>query len=425
VKLKPHTSILLGLVLGGGLGAAANAAFTHVPAVAETLDLEEILAHSAEPIGQIFLRLLLMLVLPLVFAGLTQAVASFELKDLGRLGLRTLAYTVVVSTIAVLLGIGAVHFVEPGRGLSPEAHAALAAAARSNAPALTQAAAPSSGIDMLVGIVPENPLSAMARGDMLAVMFFALFFGIGLALVRTPGALRIRELVEGLFEVSMRLIHAVLRLAPLGVGALMFTLTARIGVDIFVPLAKYVGVVVGALALQQFVVYSLALKLVAHRSPLQFFRGARVAMLTAFSTASSNATLPTAIDAAEGELKLPSKVARFVLTVGAIANQNGTALFEGVTVLFLAQLYGVDLSLAQQVTVVGVAILGGVGTAGVPAGSLPVVMMLLGMVGVPAEGIGVIFGVDRFLDMCRTTLNVTGDLVAAAVVSRGHEGEAG
>jgi DAACS family dicarboxylate/amino acid:cation (Na+ or H+) symporter len=155
-------------------------------------------------------------------------------------------------------------------------------------------------------------------------------------------------------------------------------------------------------------------------SPLRFFRGIQDAMITAFSTASSNATLPTALRVAEQQLHLPRHVSRFVLTLGSTANQNGTALFEGVTVLFLAQFYGVELTLAKQALVVCVCILGGIGTAGVPAGSIPVIAMILGMVGVPVEGIGLILGVDRFLDMCRTTLNVTGDLAAAVVVSRGE-----
>jgi Na+/H+-dicarboxylate symporter len=168
------------------------------------------------------------------------------------------------------------------------------------------------------------------------------------------------------------------------------------------------------------VVYSLAVKLLGGMSPRVFFRGIQEAMVTAFSTSSSNATLPTALRVAEEELHLPPNVSRFVLTIGATMNQNGTALFEGVTVLFLAQFYGVQLGLAQQLTVVVICILGGVGTAGVPAGSIPVVAMILGLVGIPAEGIGLILGVDRFLDMCRTTLNVTGDLAAAVVVSRGE-----
>jgi DAACS family dicarboxylate/amino acid:cation (Na+ or H+) symporter len=209
------------------------------------------------------------------------------------------------------------------------------------------------------------------------------------------------------------------------VAALLFTLTARLGYEILWQLARYVGVVVLALAIHQFVVYSASVRFLGGMSPLVFFRGVEEAMLTAFSTASSNATLPTALRVAEENLKLPPQVARFVLTIGSTANQNGTALFEGVTVLFLAQFYNVHLSLPQQALVVLICILGGIGTAGVPAGSIPVVALILGMVGVPVEGIGLILGVDRFLDMCRTTLNVTGDLAAAVVVSRGEAATAG
>ena len=218
----------------------------------------------------------------------------------------------------------------------------------------------------------------------------------------------------------MTLIGLVIRLAPYAVFCFMFNLAALFGWDLLARLGAYVGVVVLALAIHMFVVYSAALKFAGGYSPLKFFKGVQEAMVMAFSTASSNATLPTALRVADEQLGLPRKVSRFVLTVGATANQNGTALFEGVTVLFLAQFFGVDLSLVQQVTVMFVCILGGIGTAGVPAGSLPVVALICGMVGVPPEGIGLILGVDRFLDMCRTTLNVTGDLAAAAVVSRGE-----
>jgi DAACS family dicarboxylate/amino acid:cation (Na+ or H+) symporter len=214
----------------------------------------------------------------------------------------------------------------------------------------------------------------------------------------------------------------VIELAPYGVACLLFTLTARFGWSVLRELGGYVLVVLAALAIQQFVVYSISVRWFGGMSPLRFFRGVRTAMLTAFSTASSNATLPTALLVAERELALPAHVSRFVLTIGSTANQNGTALFEGVTVLFLAQLFGVELTLGQQITVVGLCILGGIGTAGVPAGSIPVVAMILGIVGIPPEGIGVVLGVDRLLDMCRTTINVTGDLAAAVFVARGSPG---
>jgi DAACS family dicarboxylate/amino acid:cation (Na+ or H+) symporter len=343
-----------------------------------------------------------------------------DLKALGRIGLKTLAYTVAVSAIAVLLGIAMVNVFRPGEGMSDEARARLLASASQRNAGMAGAAAPKTGIDLLTQIVPNNPVRAAAEGDMLAVMFFALLFGVALARTPTPAARRLEEAIEGLYDVTMRLIGFVISLAPYGVFALLFALTARFGHEILGPVARYVAVVVAALAIHQFGVYSLAVKVLGGMSPLRFFRGIQDAMITAFSTASSNATLPTAIQVAEEELRLPPHVSRFVLTVGSTANQNGTALFEGVTVLFLAQFYGIELSLARQALVVFICILGGIGTAGVPAGSLPVVALILGMVGVPVEGIGLILGVDRFLDMCRTTLNVTGDLAAAVVVSRGE-----
>ena len=223
----------------------------------------------------------------------------------------------------------------------------------------------------------------------------------------------------------MHLLGLVIRLAPLGVACLVFTLAWRLGLDLFVRLAAYVAVVLAgprAAAVRRLRGVGAWL---GGMSPLHFFRATRAATVTAFSTASSNATLPTALWVAEHELHLPPHVSRFVLTLGSTANQNGTALFEGVTVLFLAQFYGVELTLGQQATTAFICVLGGIGTAGVPAGSLPVIAMILGMIGVPAEGIGIVLGVDRFLDMCRTAVNVTGDLAAAVVVSRGEPAELG
>jgi DAACS family dicarboxylate/amino acid:cation (Na+ or H+) symporter len=298
--------------------------------------------------------------------------------------------------------------------------ASMLAGAAERASAITAAPAPKSGIELLVAIVPDNPLRAAAGGDMLGVMFFALFFGIGLSLVRSDGARRLESVVQGLYDVSMRLIHVVIGFAPFGVAALLFSLTAELGWEILRQLARYVGVVLAGLAIHQFVVYAIAVRALGGMSPLVFYRGIQEAMVTAFSTASSNATLPTALRIAEEELRLPPRVARFVLTLGSTANQNGTALFEGVTILFLAQFYGIELAAAQQLLVLLICILAGIGTAGVPGGSIPVIAMVLGMVGVPVEGLGLILGVDRFLDMCRTVLNVSGDLAAAVVVSRGE-----
>jgi DAACS family dicarboxylate/amino acid:cation (Na+ or H+) symporter len=404
--------MLVGMMAGAALGALARLT---LPAGV----LEGVVANASEPAGQIFLRLLFMLVIPLLVSALSLGVAGLgDLGRLGRVGARTLAYTVVVSSAAVLIGVGLVNWLEPGAGLAPEVQERLRASLGSGLAAAPPAGA--TGKDFLVALVPSNVVRAMADGDMLAVMFFSLFLGIGLLATRTDAARRFEETLQGLYEVVMRLLGFVIQLAPYGVACLLFTLTARFGWSVLRELGAYVGVVLAALAIQQFVVYSISVRWLGGMSPLRFFRAVRTAMLTAFATASSNATLPTAILVAERELALPRHVSRFVLTIGSTANQNGTALFEGVTVLFLAQLFGVELSLGQQLTVVVLCILGGIGTAGVPAGSLPVIAMILGIVGVPPEAIGVVLGVDRILDMCRTTINVTGDLAAAVVVARGE-----
>jgi DAACS family dicarboxylate/amino acid:cation (Na+ or H+) symporter len=276
-----------------------------------------------------------------------------------------------------------------------------------------------SALELIVGMVPDNPVKAAANGDMIGVIVFALIFGVAIAVTPTKAAARLGEVMQGLYDVMMTCIEGVLKVAPIGVGALLFVLGVRLGAGFFRPLAGYVAIVLGGLALHMVVVYSLLVKIVGKTSPRVFFRGVRVAMLTAFSTASSSATLPTALRVAEHELHLPRGVSRFVLTVGSTMNQNGTALYEGVTVLFLAQLGGVTLPLGKQAVVMVICVLAGVGTAGVPGGSLPVIAMILGMLGVPPEGLGLILGVDRLLDMCRTTLNVTGDLAVATAIAGG------
>ena len=407
-----HVRILIGVLIGATSGIASFLVLGDSPA------LDGFIRYVTQPVGQIFLRLIFMLVIPLLFSALVLGIVGLgDVRRLGRMGLRTLVYTVIVSSIAVVIGITVVNVLRPGDGMSPELRERLVEGAAERASALGQAQAPKTGIDLVVQIVPDNPIRAAANGDMLAVMFFALLFGIGLVLTPTDPARHLSRAIEGLYDVTMRLIAGVIRLAPIGVAALLFTITAQLGWEILIQLARYVFAVVLALAIHQFGVYSIAVRAFGGMSPGSFFLGVQEAMLTAFSTSSSNATLPTAIRVAEENLRVPRHVARFVLTIGSTANQNGTALFEGVTVLFLAQFYGVDLDLGQQVLVCLICILGGIGTAGVPAGSLPVVAMILGMVGVPVEGIGLILGVDRFLDMCRTSVNVSGDLVIAALVS--------
>jgi DAACS family dicarboxylate/amino acid:cation (Na+ or H+) symporter len=280
---------------------------------------------------------------------------------------------------------------------------------------------------MVTAVIPRNPLEAAARafeGDMLAVMCFALLFGVALGALRSTRTAPVVAVLEGLFDVSIWLVGFALRLAPVGVACLVFSLAARLGLNIFEVLGAYVLTVLLGLAIQQFGVYPLLLRTACGWNPVDFFRRIRPVMVTAFSTSSSNATLPTTLEVARSGLGIPARIGNFVLTLGSTFNQNGTALFEGVTVIFLAQCYGVELGLEKQLQVVGMSIAAGIGTAGVPGGSLPLVVLVLVSVGVPGEAIGIIIGVDRLLDMCRTVLNVTGDMVAAAFVSRGEPAEA-
>ncbi|AOF97516.1 dicarboxylate symporter family protein [Sphingobium sp. RAC03] len=375
------------------------------------------------PIGQIFLRLLFMLVIPLLVSALIVGIAEMgEIRALRRVGLRTLVYTFIVSAIAVAVSLLVVDLLRPGAGIDPVTARAMLSDAEPGAQAiLSRGSDAPQGINAFIAIVPDNIIAAMAGNNILAVMVFSLFFGIGLVLVRTPQTQMLLTAMEGVLAVTMRLMGLVIRLAPIAIACFMFNLASQFGWDLLIRLSAYVGVVLLALAIQMFGVYSLLIAFIAKRSPLRFFADVQEATVMAFATASSNATLPTALRVAEDNLRLPRRIARFVLTIGATANQNGTAMFEGITVIFLAQFFSIELSIPQQVMVMMMCILGGVGTAGVPAGSLPVVAMILGMVGIPPEGIGLVLGVDRLLDMCRTALNVTGDLVAATVIAAGEE----
>ena len=385
--------------------------------------VETVTTYVTQPIGQVFLRLLFMLVIPLLFSALVVGISEMgEVRSLKRVGLRTLAYTVVVSSIAVAVSLVFVNLLRPGAGVDQAAASEMLAQQADRAGAIIQAGAEQpSGIDAFVSIIPQNLVEVMgSNSSILSVMFFALFFGIGLLLTDTPNSRTLQRGFEGLFDVTMRLIMIVIRLAPIAVACFMFNLAALFGWDLLVRLSAYVGVVLLALAFQMFVVFPLLLASLGRKNPIAFFRETQEASLMAFSTASSNATLPTALRVADEGLGLPRRVSRFVLTIGATANQNGTAMFEGVTVIFLAQFFGIDLTIWQQLMVMLVCILGGIGTAGVPAGSLPVVALILAMVGIQPEAIALVLGVDRFLDMCRTTLNVVGDLVAAQVISAGE-----
>jgi DAACS family dicarboxylate/amino acid:cation (Na+ or H+) symporter len=408
-----HNRILVGLVLGAALGVAANLATGGGAAV------DGLVRNGTEPLGKMWLAGLVMVVIPLILSTLSLGIAGLgSLRRLGRIGLVTLACFLGLTLLSTGLGLLVMSAFEPGRGLDPAVRERLVEAYRGEAESAMGLSGTTFGIDLLVKVVPRNPVKAAAEGDMLAVIFFSLMVGVALGSLPAEKAGPMRRFLDSLGHVTVAIIEIVMKAAPVGVFCLIFSVTARFGYDLLLNLLFYVLTVVGALVLFEIVVYPAVLVLVARRSPREFFRRSEVALLTAFSTSSSNATLPTSMRVAREGLGIPAELAGFVLPLGATLNMNGSALFEGATVLFLAQVFGVELSLGAQVVVVVMAVVTAIGTAGIPGGSIPLLMMILGMVGVPMEGIAVILGVDRLLDMCRTVLNVTGDLVTATVVAR-------
>ena len=411
--MKLPTRILLGLLAGAAAGVTVNLATGGGPKVQGLVSL------VTEPIGKMWLSALIMVVIPLIVSTLALGVAGLgSLKRLGRIGLLTLACFLALTALSTALGLTVMNVIAPGRSLDPAVKAQLMDTYKGQTEGAMGLSGNALSIDLLVKIVPRNPVAAAASGDMLAVIFVALMCGVALTLLPAERAEPMVRWLDSLGHLTVAIIELVMKVAPVGVFCLIFSVTARFGFQLLVNLAQFVLTVVGSLAFFQFVGYALVLALVARRSPLDFFRRTRVVMLTAFSTSSSNATLPTTMRVAEQELAVPREIGSFVLPLGATMNMNGTALFEGATVLFLAQVFGVNLSLGAQVVVVLMAVLTAIGSAGIPGGSIPLLMMVLGMVGVPPEGIAIVLGVDRILDMCRTVLNVTGDMVTATVVMR-------
>jgi DAACS family dicarboxylate/amino acid:cation (Na+ or H+) symporter len=411
--VKLHTRIVLGLVAGAAAGVAVE---TFAPDASWAHWIAE---YVAGPVGQVFLRMLLMTVIPLVFASLVLGVAGIgDVRRLGRIGGKTLVYFLLSSAISVAIGLTLVNLFDPGGGVDAATRAQLLDTYRTQAEGLQAGGPAGFGIHTIVNIVPRNPIQAAASMDMLGVIFFSLVFGAALTLMPEDRARPMVDFVRALGDVVIRIIDLAMKLAPYGVFGLIFVVTSRFGWEILRQLGAYVAVVVAGLLLHGLVVLSVLVRGLGGMSPVSLWKKARASLITAFSTSSSSATLPTNISVAERQLGVPPAIAGFVLPLGATMNMNGTALYEGVTVLFLAQVFGIELALPQQLVVVAMSVITAVGAAGVPGGSLPLMMIVLAAVGVPPEGIAIILGVDRILDMCRTTLNVAGDLTAAVFVAR-------
>lgn len=407
-----HSRILLGLVVGAALGLGANLALG-----ADHPLVGHVHTYLAGPLGQIFLRMLSMVVMPLVFASIALGVAGVgDIRRAGRIGAKTLAFFLATTALASALGLVLVTLVEPGAYVLPAVRDKLLADYAGSHTAPAQAA--SFGVDTFLNIVTRNPLKSAVDGDMLGVIFFGLMFGAGITMIREDRQKTMVGFLEALADVITTIVDIAMRLAPFGVAGLIFGVTARFGFALLAPLGVYVALVLGALALHVVLTMSVLIRTLVGVSPPVFFSRIRAALVTAFSTSSSSATLPTNITVGTQNLGISPKICGFVYPLGATMCMNGTALFEGITVIFLCQVFGVTLSLGQMAVVIAMAVLTSVGAAAVPGGSIPLLVGMLTMFGVPGEGIAVILGIDRILDMARTAVNVLGDHVAAAFVAR-------
>ncbi len=409
--MKLYTKISIGLVAGAVVGVGANL-------IGWTPGLNAI--KALQPVGDVFIRAITMIVIPLVVASLLVGVASLgDLRSLGRLGGKTIVYYMSTTAIAVSIGIILSNIIKPGSGIAEETKEALLGAYGGAAEGRIELAQQQPGIvDMLLSTIPRNPVEAAANGDMLQIIVFTILFGAAASMLSADR----RKIFIGFFaavnEVSMVIIGWIMKFAPYAVFALIAAVTARFGFDILESLLVYSLCVVLGLLIHAFGTYALSVRLLARLNPMEFYRRVREAQIFAFSTSSSNATLPVTMRVAEQELGTSMRVSRFVLPLGATINMDGTALYQGVAVMFIAQVFGIDLHWTAQLTVVLTATLASIGAAGVPSAGIITLVLVLQQAGVPPTGIALILGVDRILDMLRTAVNVTGDLSAAAFIAR-------
>lgn len=412
------TRILIGLVAGVALGAAALAVGARAPAF---LDQCRALATSVlDPLGRIFLHLLFFVVIPLIFASLALGVVQLgRLDRLGPMAARTFGLFALNMAIGVVIGLVLMNVFRPGNALDEATKTKLFAefGGRAQAALEAQQAQPGLTFSALVDMfLPRNLLKALVDFQVLPLILFALLLGAAGTQLADEQRRKLQSGLEIMAELMTRLVGYALWLAPVAVPAMIFSVIVKVGVDILVALGGFVLLCLGAMALHLFGTMTLWVKFLTRRRPLEFWRAIRTILVTAFSTSSSNATLPTTMQVTREQLGVSPGVSGFVLPLGATMNMSGTALYEGCVVLFIAQIYGVELALAQQATLLLLTVLSAVAVAGIPGASLPLIAGLLVTFGVPPEGLAVIIGVDRLLDMARTVLNVGADVVTAVVV---------
>lgn len=394
------------------------------PEVKRFAPLGRDLVNWTEWIGRLFLAMIKMVVVPLVFFSLVVGVASLgDFRALGRLGGRTIGYFMCTTVVALIIGVGLANIIQPGKLLSEADRANLLSSyGGSVGKTVANAAQAPSMVDQLVSIVPTNPISSLASGNMLQVIFFALMLGIALTMMKVERAKLVVDVFDRLNEAMVMLVHIAMIIAPYGVAALLFKVVGSTGLSVLVALAVYGLVVVLGLSIHLFGVYGSVIRFGAGLPLFPFLGAIKEALLVAFSTSSSSATLPVTMEACEDNANCSNKITSFVLPLGATVNMDGTALYQGVAAIFIAQIYGMDLSVGDQATIVVSATLASVGAAGVPGAGMITLAMVLTSIGVPTEGLALILGVDRLLDMFRTMTNVVGDSAATVFMAR-LEGE--
>jgi Na+/H+-dicarboxylate symporter len=404
-KIKLHTKIFIGLILGVVVGLVFGEK-----------------ALIIEPVGTIFLRLITMIVVPLVLVSLMLGTASLgDIRKLGRIGFKTIVYFMITTMIAISIGLVLANIVKPGTGLNEEVKAELYKSYESKAQVSIQRMEEKPSLkDILINVVPTNPVRALIDGNMLQVIFLGLLFGLILTLIKKSKSEMLIKFLDGVNDAIIQVVHIAMRLAPYGVLALIAAVIGQYGVNILVTLLKYSLVVVGGLLIYTISVNSLSLSLLGRMNPLLYFKAVKEAMIIAFSTSSSNAALPVSLECVE-HIGVPREYSSFVIPLGATINMDGTALYQGVAAVFIAQIYGIPLVITDQITIVLMATLASVGAAGVPAAGIITLAMVLTQIGIPLEGIALILGVDRFLDMCRTTTNIIGDMTCAVVIKQTEE----
>lgn len=395
--------ILLGMILGLLLGLLLN--YIGVSGWIESWIING-LFHIG---GKVFIALLSLLVVPLVFVSLVVGTASLEdVRKLGRVGLKTMILYVSTTAMAVALALLMSVLINPGEGLNLPIQQSFQA---KEAPPLS---------DVIINLIPKNPFKAMVDAEMLQIIFFAIFFGLAIALSKKQGE-RLLHIFQDLDQVIMRMVMMLIHLAPYGVFFLIAKVFATQGFSAIWPLAKYFFLIVFVLILHSFIVYPLLLKFLSGLSPIMFFRKFKSVAAFAFSTSSSNATLPITLENVTTKLGVSNSIASFTIPLGATINMDGTAIMQGVATVFIAQVYGVPLGISEFLMIILTATLASIGTAGVPGVGLITLAMVLRQVNLPTEGIALIIGVDRFLDMARTVVNVTGDAVVTCIVAKSEK----